>query len=153
MKYVRIGISLAVFVVVFISLYIPTNDYVVWIEDDVIKTSEDEEIKITEKTLDGEIDRLSVKYGVSSSTVRAVSRCESSMYGSALNQNLDKQGNVWSTDYGYLQVNDYFHKVNMQKLGLDIENEWDSLEYGFMLMKEQGLQPWSASKTCWINKI
>jgi hypothetical protein len=147
MKYVRIGISLAVFVVVFISLYIPTNDYVVRIEDGVIKTSEDKEITPIEKTLDGEIDRLAVKYSLSSSTVRAVARCESSMYGSAINHN--KNGTI---DKGYLQINS-IHYENMAQLGLSSDSEWDLLEFGFILMKEQGLQPWSASKTCWINKI
>jgi hypothetical protein len=41
----------------------------------------------------------------------------------------------------------------MAQLGLSSDSEWDLLEFGFILMKEQGLQPWSASKTCWINKI
>jgi hypothetical protein len=105
------------------------------------------------KTLDSEIDRLSIKYNVSSSTVRAVIKCESSMYGSAINYNRNADGSIWSTDYGWLQVNDYYHGSDMQKLGLEITNEWDSLEYGFMLMQNKGLAPWSASKHCWINKI
>ena len=107
----------------------------------------------TEKTLDSEIDRLSIKYGVSSSVVRAVIKCESSMYGGAVNKNRDKNGEVWSVDYGPLQVNDYYHEKTMLKLGLDIHNQFDSLEYGIMMMKSQGLQPWSASKKCWSSKI
>lgn len=106
-----------------------------------------------EKTLDSEIDRLSIKYEISSSTVRAVAECESQKYGGAVNQNRTASGEVWSTDRGYLQINDYYHKANMEALGLDIMNEWDSLEYGFMLMKEQGLTPWRASRSCWISKI
>ena len=148
MKYVRIGISLAVFVVVFISLYIPTNDYVVRIEDGVVKTSEDKEITPIEKTLDGEIDRLSVKFSVSSSTVREIIKCESSMYGSAIHINNDG-----SRDWGFLQVNDRYHKASMDRLGLDITNQWDSLEFGFILMHEQGLAPWIWSKPCWKDKI
>jgi hypothetical protein len=105
------------------------------------------------KTLDSEIDRLSQKYEISSSTVRAVSGCESSMYGSAINHNRLPDGSIWSSDFGPLQINDYYHEAVMTKMGLDIHNEFDSLEYGIKLMSEQGLQPWSASKTCWSKLI
>lgn len=105
------------------------------------------------KTLDGEIDRLAIKYEVSSSTIRAVAKCESSLYGNANNKNIDSSGRVWSQDWGYLQVNDYYHEQTMANMGLDIHNEWDSLEYGFMLMKSQGLQPWSASRHCWSKLL
>ncbi len=114
----------------------------------------EEKIQIEQpKTLDSEIDRLSIKYDVSSTTVRAIIKCESQMYGGAINQNKTPSGEVWSTDYGYLQINDYFHEDEMVKLGLDIHNEWDSLEYGFMLLKSQGLKPWSASKTCFSKQL
>jgi len=108
---------------------------------------------VVEKTLNSEIDRLSIKYNVASSTVRAVAKCESSMYGSATNKNRLPDGSVWSTDYGPLQINDYFHKDTMAKMGLDIYDSFESLEYGVMLMSKQGLGPWKASKTCWISKI
>jgi hypothetical protein len=111
---------------------------------------EDYEIKKEEvitKTLDSEIDRLSIKYQVSSSTVREIARCESSMYGSAINHNTN--GTI---DKGYLQINS-IHYGRMAELGLSSDNEWDLLEFGFMLMAEQGLQPWSASFSCWKDKI
>jgi len=105
-----------------------------------------------EKTIETEIDRLSLLYGVSSSTVRAVAKCESSMYGSAINRNKLPDGTVWSSDFGPLQINDYFHKKTMDSLGLNIYNEFDSLEYGIRMMSQQGLAPWSASRGCW-NKL
>jgi hypothetical protein len=105
------------------------------------------------KTLDSEIDRLSLKYEISSAIVRAVSKCESSMYGSAINHNRLPDGTIWSSDFGPLQVNDYYHEAVMTSLGLDIHNQYDSLEYGIMMMKEQGLSPWSASRKCWQSKI
>jgi hypothetical protein len=105
------------------------------------------------KTLDSEIDRLSIKYGVASSTIRAIAKCESSLYGSAVNYNRRANGEVWSIDKGYLQINNFYHEARMTELGLDWNNEWDSLEYGFMLMAEQGLSPWSASKSCWSKLI
>jgi hypothetical protein len=147
MKYVWIGIT----VFIFLGLYLPTNTYKVWREDNGIKTSESKEI--AEKTLESEVERLSLKYGFSTSSVMAVIKCESQMYGGAENKNIDKDGNVWSIDKGFLQINSYYHTDTMKSLGLDINNKWDSLEYGFMLMKEQGLSPWKASRSCWLSKV
>lgn len=105
------------------------------------------------RTIQSEINKLSVEYKVSSSTISEIVKCESSMYGTAINHNLDKNGKIWSSDYGPLQINDYYHEDRMNKLELDIHNQWDSLEYGIMLFKEQGTKPWSASKKCWLTKI
>jgi hypothetical protein len=131
--------------------YIPTNTYRVYRENEFIKTSDNTEI--AEKTLESEVERLSLKYGFSTSTVMAVIKCESQMYGGAENKNIDTDGNIWSIDKGFLQINSYYHTDTMKSLGLDINNKWDSLEYGFMLMKEQGLSPWKASRSCWLSKV
>ena len=106
-----------------------------------------------EKTLDSEIDRLSVKYGVASSSARSIIKCESQMYGSAVNYNRLPDGTIWSEDRGPFQINNYFHKDAMSKLGLDYYDQWDSLEYGFILFSEQGSKPWEASRNCWSKLI
>lgn len=105
------------------------------------------------RTLDSEIDRLSKKYEVSSSTVREIIKCEGRLYENAINENINKKGEVWSRDWGNFQINDYYHEKIMKDMNMDIHNRWDSLEYGFMLMKKEGLKPWSASKSCWYPKI
>ena len=104
------------------------------------------------RTLDSEINRLSDKYEISSSTVREIIKCEGLQYGDT-NENKNKDGKTWSRDFGWLQINDYYHTGTMKELGLDIHNKWDSLEYGFILMKKEGLKPWSASKHCWADNI
>lgn len=76
-------------------------------------------------------------------------QCESRMYNGKNNQNLDKDGNVWSTDIGPWQINNYYHQARMLSLGLDIYDTEDNLHYGFMLLTEQGTQPWKASAYCW----
>jgi hypothetical protein len=101
------------------------------------------------KTLQSEIIRLSTKYKVDSKLVSKIIKCESSMYSSAINENIGKDGKVWSRDYGLMQVNDYYHEADMKKLGLDIYNGYDSLEYGIILLANKGTKPWSASKFCW----
>ena len=100
-------------------------------------------------TLDSEVTRLAKQYAVNEKKVRRIIQCESSGKPWAVNYNLDKNKKVWSTDHGYFQINDYFHKDQMEKLNLDIMNEWDNLEYGFLLISKQGYKPWSASKKCW----
>ena len=105
------------------------------------------------KTIDSEINRLSIKYSIATSTAYGIIYCESRMYGSAVNYNRLSDGSIWSEDRGAFQINDYFHKDTMTKLGLDYYNEFDSLEYGFILLHSQGLTPWNASKGCWSKLI
>ena len=120
---------------------------------DWFRAKEVEVIVEAPKTIESEIDRLAIKYEIASSTIRAVSKCESQMYGEAINRNRLPDGTIWSSDFGPLQINDYYHEAVMTNLGLDIHNQYDSLEYGVMMMKEQGLKPWSASSRCWSKII
>lgn len=106
------------------------------------------------KTFESEINRLALKYNKSPLIAKAVIKCEGLAYKEKGNhRNLDKNGMLWSTDIGWWQINDYYHKIPAMKLGLDINNEWDNLEYGFILWSQQGLAPWSASKNCWSKSI
>lgn len=124
-----------------------------WFKKDKPETVEIVKEITQPKTIDSEIDRLSIKYSVASSTARAIIKCESSMYGEAINRNRLPDGTIWSSDYGPFQVNDYYHKDIMKELGLDIYNQWDSLEYGFMLLSRTGVEPWKASRGCWSKLI
>lgn len=101
------------------------------------------------RTIDSEIIRLAKQYSVNERTVRKIISCESKMKENAINHNIDKDGNVWSSDFGYFQINDYFHEEDMKELGMDIRNKWDNLEYGFILISKRGFLPWSASFKCW----
>jgi hypothetical protein len=133
--------------------------YILWFSGYYKAGSEVITIEPQVKTIESEIDRLSIKYSVSSSTVRRIISCEGQMYGNNIHKNYETVTAVsdgittstkvhWSTDFGPLQINDYYHKALMSKLGLDIENEFDSLEYGIMLLSTQGTKPWSASAKC-----
>lgn len=72
------------------------------------------------------------------------------MYEGATNENKRKDGTIWSIDSHDFQINNFYHEDAMTKLGLDYNDRWDALEYGFMLLKEQGTTPWKASKSCWL---
>ena len=103
-----------------------------------------------EKNFDSEIHRLAVKYKQNEPLARKIIECEGIAYkAKGNNKNVGKNGVVWSTDIGWWQINDYYHKESAYKLGFDINNEWDNLEYGFIVLSEQGTKPWLASKYCW----
>lgn len=110
--------------------------------------------KLEVRTFDTEVHRLSVKYKVNELLARAIIACEGKHYKTkGNNKNYTKAGVHWSTDVGHWQINDYFHKKTATKLDLDIYDEWDNLEYGFILLKAQGTKPWEASKYCWKPKL
>ena len=110
-----------------------------------------QDISHVEKTkmLSKEITRLSAKYNVDENLAIQIIKCESNFNPGAINKNIDSSGKVWSVDRSYWQINDYFHTDAMEALGLDIDNQWDNLEYGFIILSKQGTKPWSASKSCW----
>ena len=52
-------------------------------------------------------------------------------------------------DTGPMQINRYYHAATAKKLGLNLEEPFDNIEYAMRLYKKEGAQPWSASKGCW----
>lgn len=149
MKYI---VYLIIVIITFFLIHLEVkgmelSDIMFWKSKEVIV----EEVKQI-KTIDSEITRLSVEYKVDEKLVRAIIKCESSMYGSAINHN-KINGVVWSSDFGLMQINDFYHENTMTKLGFDIHNEFDSLKYGIILLSTQGTSPWNASKFCWENEI
>ena len=90
------------------------------------------------------IDVLSSKYGQNPEIVKRIIQCQSSFNPDAVNYNA-KVGK----DIGLMQINTYFHTAGSTNLGLDIYKPYDNIEYGMVLMKESGLQPWTWSEHCW----
>jgi hypothetical protein len=52
-------------------------------------------------------------------------------------------------DVGWCQLNTYYHLDEARELGLNIFEEGDNKTYCRKLYKEQGTEPWTASKECW----
>lgn len=102
-----------------------------------------------ERTLDEWISFYADVYDQDEALAREIMRCEASMYGGAINHNRRADGSIWSTDTGLWQINDYYHEDRAKSMGLDIWDDVDNIRYGFILLKEQGVQPWSASEHCW----
>ena len=77
--------------------------------------------------------------------------CESSNIPEAVGENLDKDGEVWSRDHSFWQINDYYHTTKAESMGLDIQDPSDNLTYGYWLYQAEGSKHWLASKECWTN--
>ncbi len=106
-----------------------------------------------QNSLQDDVYALAREYGQDPVLALAIIKCEGVRYGGKNNQNLDANGNVWSTDIGPWQINNFYHQARMKSLGLDIYNTQDNLRYGFMLMQEQGTIPWKASESCWKKSV
>ena len=96
------------------------------------------------ETLNETIERLARKYHQSVKVAKAIIHCESKGKQSARNYQA-----VVGVDIGMWQLNSYYHSKSAARMGFDIYKSADNLEYGFVLLSEQGLLPWSASKYCW----
>jgi hypothetical protein len=100
-------------------------------------------------TIDEHVSNKSKELGLDEKLVFEVIRCEGTLYPNKTNENKNKNGIVWSRDWGPLQINDYYHSATMKKRNMDIHNQYDSVTYGLEMMKKEGTKPWKASKHCW----
>jgi len=74
--------------------------------------------------------------------------CESSLDHTTADGSV-KRGHVDSRDTGLMQINLRYHAEDAERLGLDIENEYDNMRYAKYLARRDGLQTWNASRPCW----
>ncbi len=77
-----------------------------------------------------------------------VARCEST-FRHTLADGSVLQGRVDNDDTGVMQINKRYHQATAEKLGLNLNDIYDNMEYARYLYEKQGTQPWSASSPCW----
>lgn len=113
-----------------------------------VATSTPEKIEWTFDTL---VTHLAKKYGQDEALARKIIKCEGLLYKQkGNNKNKREDGTVWSIDWGYWQINDYWNLKEATRQGYDIRYNWQhNLEFGFKMLKSQGTSPWNASKYCW----
>jgi soluble lytic murein transglycosylase-like protein len=95
------------------------------------------------------IKELSDTYKVSAKLAEKIIYCESKNDPSAVRKNRTKDGEIWSEDIGYFQINSYYWRTKMKSMGWDLDNPRDNLEVGFWILKNYGSVPWNWSKSCW----
>ena len=81
-----------------------------------------------------------------------VARCESNYRQHDLDGNV-LQGVVNGSDKGVMQINEYYHLKDSQKLGLDILTLEGNTAYARYIYEKSGLQPWKASSPCWSKTL
>ena len=116
--------------------------------------------KVTQQvSLDAQIKSLSKLYGVDPVLVNRIIGCETRgdpnavPDPNALRLNKTEKGVVWSRDWSYFQINDYYWKKFMlDSQGLDITKPADNLYAGFWILQHYGTKPWNWSKHCWQLK-
>lgn len=77
-----------------------------------------------------------------------IARCESRF------RQHDKNGDVLrgeknSADRGVMQINEYFHDGNSDKLGYNILTLEGNTAYARHLFEKYGVKPWKSSAKCW----
>lgn len=105
-------------------------------------------ITIANATSTADIKKITKEYFKDTPILAAIARCESE-YRQFGTTGTTLRGRVNSADVGVMQINEKYHLARSKKLGMDIHTLEGNLEYGALLYKEQGSQPWSASKPCW----
>ena len=77
-----------------------------------------------------------------------IARCESHFrqYDSS---GATLRGELVKEDVGIMQINEYFHSKQAEKLNLDLLTIEGNLAYGKYLFEKEGTKPWSASAPCW----
>jgi hypothetical protein len=77
-----------------------------------------------------------------------IARCESSFRQYDENGEI-LRGKVNKSDVGIMQINEYYHKERIERLGVDPETIEGNLAYAKWLYEKEGGQPWKASSSCW----
>lgn len=77
-----------------------------------------------------------------------IARCESHF------RQHDKEGDVLrgeknDLDRGVMQINEFFHNENSEKLGYDILTLEGNTSYARHLFEKYGVRPWFSSAKCW----
>lgn len=93
------------------------------------------------------ISRYARLYKVDETLMKKIIRCESRFKIKARNTEA-----VVGVDVGLGQINTFYHDKEMKRMGLDIRNVTDNIEYMAYLMAKNGTSDYQASKHCWSKK-
>jgi len=81
-----------------------------------------------------------------------IAKCESRFR--QLGENGDVlRGERNTFDRGVMQINEFFHNENSEKLGYDIMTIEGNTAYARYLFEKYGLRPWKSSAKCWGKTV
>lgn len=94
-------------------------------------------------TVEQKIRSAAKRYGVNPDKAVSIAKCESGLWADVENHR-NKDG---TNDKGVFQINSIHRVPDSCSLNEDCNIEW-----AMKTMKEQGLQPWYSSQSCWDKK-
>ena len=59
------------------------------------------------------------------------------------------RGTINHSDVGVMQINEYYHADEAEKLGLDLYTIDGNLQFARYLYEKEGTTPWLSSAKCW----
>lgn len=145
----KILAKIALFIFIFLIVFLSSRKIaaeIILAHSELIIPETPVDLGQRELTFDELVDKYAAKYGQDASLARKIMFAESSHNFYARNDNV-KNGEVWSSDWCYWQINDYWNDSLAERHGWDYKNnQEDCMEMGFYMLATQGTQPWSASK-------
>ncbi len=63
------------------------------------------------------------------------------------------RGKVNSLDRGVMQINEYYHGEDAEKLGFDILTIEGNTAYARYIFEKYGVRPWKSSSPCWSKTL
>ena len=96
------------------------------------------------------IERFVTDYFADIPILADIAKCESRF------RHLNSSGEVLegeenSNDRGVMQINLWYHAKTAKKLGLDVQNLDDNVQYARYLYEKEGAKPWMSSSACWAK--
>lgn len=113
-----------------------------------IVVSKKAEVSVSPEKTNDHVQATVKEYFKDTPLMIQIARCEST-YRQYNADGTPFRGIVNNKDVGVMQINEHYHLARSKKLGMDIHTLEGNLAYGKLLFKEQGGQPWSASRPCW----
>lgn len=101
---------------------------------------------------EGDTERIVRTYFRDIPVMIQIARCEST-FRHTLADGSVLRGRVDNADTGVMQINRRYHEATADKLGLDLNDIYDNMEYARYLYEKQGTQPWNASAPCWAGTL
>jgi hypothetical protein len=98
-----------------------------------------------------EVEEVVKDYFKNTPVLVKVAQCESNF------RHIDENGEVLRGvanryDVGVMQINERFHLDRANRLDIDIHTIDGNLEYARYLYEREGVIPWKASSSCWMNQ-
>jgi len=81
-----------------------------------------------------------------------IAKCESRFRQNDANGEV-LRGEQNKLDRGVMQINEYYHDENSEKLGFDIMTLEGNTAYARYLFDKYGVKPWDSSSRCWSKTV